>query len=102
MAGFVAPLIEELIFRAALYPWLRQKFGMWPGVVVSSVIFGMIHPTVANAVAAMILGAAFALLYEKSRSIWIPLILHIVNNTALMVLAFFAVGIAEMFRVPIP
>lgn len=97
MAGIVAPLIEELIFRAILYTWLRQKIGIAPAAFASAVIFGMIHPTIANAVAAIVIGVAFALLYEKSRSLWVPLILHVINNTVLMVLAFFAIGLGEMF-----
>lgn len=41
----LAPLAEELVFRGFLYQYLRKAFGLLPCVVLSSVLFAVIHGT---------------------------------------------------------
>ena len=42
---FIAPLLEELVFRYFLYDrWARIKFGVWKGVLLSGFIFVICHP----------------------------------------------------------
>jgi len=100
MVGVVAPLVEELIFRAILYVKLRQRLGVMWATIISSLIFGVIHSSVAMGVSAAVMGVVLAWLYEKSRSLWLPLLLHIVNNTALFLFLVFVVGIQEIAGFP--
>jgi CAAX protease family protein len=97
MVGVVAPVVEELIFRAILYVKLRQRMGMIGAALISSLLFGLIHPYVAMGVSAVVMGLALAWLYEKSRSIWVPLTLHIVNNSVLFLFLVLAVGLQDIF-----
>jgi membrane protease YdiL (CAAX protease family) len=39
----VAPLVEETIFRGYVYPVLARKFGIFLAVVLTGVLFGMVH-----------------------------------------------------------
>lgn len=39
----VGPLVEELIFRGLLQRALRQTWGPWPAVTLSSLAFGLVH-----------------------------------------------------------
>lgn len=42
---FVAPVMEEVVFRYLLYDrWLKQKWGWFWGFVVSSLLFVVCHP----------------------------------------------------------
>lgn len=100
MVAVVAPVVEELIFRAILYVKLRQRMGLIAAALLSSLLFGLIHPFVAMGVSAMLMGLVLAWLYEKSRSIWVPLILHIVNNGVLFFLLFFFVGLQDVLGKP--
>lgn len=43
VALIVAPLAEEFFFRGILFRSIRDRRGFWPGAIVSSVLFGMVH-----------------------------------------------------------
>lgn len=45
MAGIIAPITEELLFRGALMRGLMSKFGRWQAVLIQGAIFGSIHFT---------------------------------------------------------
>jgi membrane protease YdiL (CAAX protease family) len=76
----VAPFAEELFFRGFLYQAFRNSFGILPGALLSAVIFGAIHFEFFKLVQLAILGVILALLFEKTKSLWPPIMLHAVNN----------------------
>src|ERR1700674_15762 len=43
MAVFVAPLVEETVFRGYLYPLFANSFGLLPGILLTGVLFGLMH-----------------------------------------------------------
>jgi membrane protease YdiL (CAAX protease family) len=43
MAVMVAPLVEETVFRGYLYPLFAKSFGIAPAVVVTGILFGLMH-----------------------------------------------------------
>lgn len=43
MAVMVAPLVEETVFRGYLYPLFAKSFGIAPGVVLTGILFGLVH-----------------------------------------------------------
>jgi membrane protease YdiL (CAAX protease family) len=90
--GIIDPFAEELVFRGVLYQWLRDHFGMWPGIVVSSLIFGLAHGDLAVGGAAAILGIVLAWTYEKSHSLWPPVVIHVINNSIKIILLFGALA----------
>ena len=77
----VAPLAEEIFFRGFLYQAFRNSFGVLPGALLSALIFGAIHFEFFKLVQLAILGLILALLFEKTKSLWPPIILHALNNT---------------------
>ena len=76
----VAPLAEEIFFRGFLYQAFRNSFGVLPGALLSALIFGAIHFEFFKLVQLAILGVILALLFEKTRSLWSPIMLHAINN----------------------
>ena len=42
-AVFVAPLVEETVFRGYLYPVLARSFGLAAGIAVTGTLFGLLH-----------------------------------------------------------
>jgi membrane protease YdiL (CAAX protease family) len=76
----VAPLAEELFFRGFLYQAFRNTLGVLPGALLSALIFGAIHFELFKLVQLAILGVILALLFEKTGSLWPPIMLHAVNN----------------------
>lgn len=45
MAVFVAPLVEETVFRGYLYPLFAKSFGVWTSILLTGVLFGLMHGT---------------------------------------------------------
>jgi membrane protease YdiL (CAAX protease family) len=80
LGGLVAPFGEELFFRGVLYRWIRDRWGVGWGIGVSSVIFGVLHGELSLAVAAALLGVILAWVYERSQSLWSPVLIHVINN----------------------
>jgi hypothetical protein len=79
-AGVVVPVAEEIFFRGVLYRWLRDKWGVAVGAIVSGLVFGIAHLEPATAIPAAIMGVTLALVFEKSKSLWPSILIHILNN----------------------
>jgi membrane protease YdiL (CAAX protease family) len=80
----VAPPSEELFFRGFVFGGLRRRLPLLTAALASGAIFGIFHFTGEDSLAAIpqlaILGAMLAWLYEKTGSLWPPIILHALNN----------------------
>ncbi len=78
----LAPFAEEICFRGMLFGGLRTKLPFWAAALGAGAFFGLLHFTTGpSAVPSLIaLGVIFALVYEKTRSIWPAIIMHVVNN----------------------
>ncbi|MCR4835079.1 MAG: CPBP family intramembrane metalloprotease [Bacteroidaceae bacterium] len=78
---FMGPLSEELVFRhAILGGMLRRGVSPWIAILVSSLLFGIIHWNPIQVLFASALGVMLGILYAKSQSIVPSLIYHIINN----------------------
>jgi len=80
LVGLAVPFAEEVFFRGVIYRWLRDRWGLWAGVIISSMVFGLVHGNVAMAASNFILGIILALMYEYSGSLWPAVAVHSVNN----------------------
>lgn len=81
MVGFVIPIMEEVIFRAAIINyWLKDLPIV--GIAVSALIFGAFHsPTnVTSYFIYTLMGVVLAILYYKSQRIEVSIGVHILNN----------------------
>ncbi|MEI8294353.1 MAG: CPBP family intramembrane glutamic endopeptidase [bacterium] len=76
IALVAAPLTEELIFRGCLYGMLRQVGGRIVATAVSALLFALIHGHIPSLAGLVILAVGLALLYEKTGSLWAPILLH--------------------------
>jgi hypothetical protein len=81
LIGCILPGVgEEIFFRGFLGRGLVARHGMWLGLALSSVIFGIAHLEPAQAVATAILGLGFHLVYLSTKSILAPMLSHALNN----------------------
>ena len=78
--GIAAPIAEEVIFRGLIFKRMRERYNRWPSIIISSVIFGLIHGNLIQFIYAFILGVLMAYTYEKFGSIWAPIIFHVIAN----------------------
>ncbi|MGN7478349.1 lysostaphin resistance A-like protein [Solibacillus silvestris] len=76
----LAPIWEELLFRGILLRRFTLKWSPQKSIVVSSVIFGIIHLNPINIVFAFALGCVLGYAYLKTKNIVVPMLLHSFSN----------------------
>lgn len=92
--GLLGPLAEELYFRGLLHGWLAARLGTWPSVLISSALFGLGHfDNVGVMASSFILGLICALALERSRSLWLPISLHVVNNSLVILVLYWGAAL---------
>lgn len=81
IAAVCAPLVEEVMFRGALYGWLRSKLSLWPCLFISGFIFAVVHPQGPIGVFPLcIIGMFFAVLREWRGNFVAPMLAHAIHN----------------------
>jgi membrane protease YdiL (CAAX protease family) len=89
LAVSLAPLAEEFIFRFFIYGVARRYFGKVIGVLASALLFAAVHAHLPSFAPLFVLGACFAIAYEWSGSILVPMTMHaLFNAITLTALAF--------------
>lgn len=86
LIGIATPLAEELFFRGVLYNWMRSRWSLPVALVFNGVLFGLIHLFYPPAYIVLVggLGMVFAYAYERTGSLWTPIVLHATHNTAVI------------------
>lgn len=80
-AAIISPIYEEIFYRGFLYRWLRIRLGMGWALILSSFIFTIVHIPTYNVMPVNFLsGLIFAWAYERTNSIWPPVIIHGLTN----------------------
>lgn len=91
----LASFSEEVMFRGFLYTGLRDRLPFWPAVLLTSLIFGLIHvlnvflighflAASIQATAAVLSGLLFLALRLGTRSLWPVILFHAAWNAGLI------------------
>lgn len=86
----VVPAIgEELLFRG----YLQQKFSnrlsnYHIAILITAFLFSAIHFDLQAIIPRFVLGVLLGYLYFWSRSIWLPILAHFINNAQVVILSF--------------
>lgn len=89
LAVSLAPLAEEFIFRFFFYGVAKRYFGRVVAVVASALLFAAVHGHLPSFAPLFVLGSCFAIAYEWSGSILVPMMMHaLFNAITLTALAF--------------
>ena len=87
VVGLLAPLAEELVFRGAvLRALLRWKSNPGVGIVISALLFALIHANPVQMPHAFLVGLLLGWMYYRTDSIVPGVVFHWVNNTVAYVL----------------
>jgi len=87
LAVAIAPVAEELAFRGYLYGVIKRFFGAVPALVLSGILFALIHLNLPSFFPLLVLGWVFALAYELSGSLLVPMTMHALFNALNLILA---------------
>jgi membrane protease YdiL (CAAX protease family) len=80
MAVLVAPITEECLFRGFIYNILKNKSGAISAAIASSILFSAVHTSLAQFIPLTLFALVQCYLYEKSRSLVLPIIFHMLFN----------------------
>ncbi len=82
LVALVGPVVEELFFRGGiLRVLLRTCRRPWVAIVVSGLIFGIVHMNPAQVVFASLAGMLLGWLYWRTRSLIPCMVVHVLNNS---------------------
>lgn len=76
----IGPILEELIFRYLIYNNLNKFNNKNTSIILSSLIFALVHNGFINIVYAFIIGTILTIIYSKNKNIKEVIILHMVAN----------------------
>jgi membrane protease YdiL (CAAX protease family) len=84
----LAPFAEELMFRGLLLDWLKQKLAAWQAVLISSLVFALLHDNHLTMGLAgwieladrFLMGVGASILAIRGRSLRGPFVMHAAGN----------------------
>lgn len=83
----LAPLVEEIVFRRLFMGYLDRSVPAFASVLLSSLLFGVVHIAPPVMVYATFLGMGCALVTRFHNSLRAGFIVHLVNNVAVQLIA---------------
>ena len=83
----LAPLAEEIVFRRLLMGYLDRSVPAFASVILSSLLFGLVHIAPPVMVYATFLGMGCALVTRFHNSLRAGFIVHLVNNVVVQLIA---------------
>lgn len=77
--AIIPALVEELLFRGTICKVL-SVYGKGTAVVVSAVLFSLMHTNIEQALYTLVAGLLLGWIYVETKNILYPILLHFVNN----------------------
>lgn len=90
LGGVVAPLAEEVLFRGFVYTGLRSAWGVGWALVISSLIFAVIHGFAGVIPPIFVMAIILALTYEYTGSLWPAVAVHAAVNSFSFIASYLA------------
>jgi membrane protease YdiL (CAAX protease family) len=88
--AFFPALFEEVFFRGAmqnlLVRWWKKPL---IAILVTSIVFSLVHSSVYLFVSRLALGFALGLMFQTARNIWVNVIAHFLNNAIAVTQLFY-------------
>ena len=85
---FLAPVIEEFFFRGILLTRWTVKWGVARSIFASSFVFAFLH---LDPIGAFCFGCVMAVFYIRTKSLFIPMSIHIANNSIPSIIGWFEI-----------
>lgn len=76
----MAPIAEELLFRGIIQGELRKAMPEWLAIVLQAIIFALFHMQPVQITYVLVPGLLLGIAYAWSRTLWVPVLMHILFN----------------------
>lgn len=85
-----AIVLEEIIYRGIIYSTIRERIGIIPGVILSSLLFAVGHmrSSADTIIAMFFVGIILALIYERTKSLYPLMLAHAINNLIVLITVY--------------
>jgi uncharacterized protein len=91
--AIAAPVFEELLFRGFLLPSLSRYFSTWNAVLLSGLIFAVVHLSLAEVLPLTVLGIVLGFVYARTQNLLASMLLHGLWNAG-TILSLYLLGSA--------
>ena len=88
MIGILPAICEELFFRGGMQKLLYRCFSVHFAIWLSAFIFSAIHMQFYGFLPRFILGLFLGYIYYWTKNIWVPIVLHLINNGVQVILIY--------------
>lgn len=95
--ALLQPVIEELVFRGIIFSSLR-RFGDSFALLISAILFSLFHGNFAQGPNAFVVGLVIGYFVLCTGSLWVGIIIHVVNNSMVLLLNFASQGLSPVFQ----
>lgn len=92
MSLIIAPIGEEALMRGFIYPVLRRKLSVTSTIVITALLFAMLHGNLVQIVLTIPLGIALGYLYERTHNLLACISMHMLFNATALLLPSVHVG----------
>ena len=92
----LAPACEELLFRGALYGWLRGRLPLVAAVVISAALFGGAHLIPPLFPYLFVFGVVAAVVYQITGSTLVTFLMHAGQNTLAVAATYYAIATGKL------
>ena len=89
LTALVPAFCEELLFRGFMLSTLRRTMPDWVAALICAVLFALAHVSPARMLPMLLFGFFLSLAGCLSGSVWIPMIMHFVNNAFVVISVYF-------------
>ncbi|MSP14130.1 MAG: CPBP family intramembrane metalloprotease [Chloroflexi bacterium] len=93
--AIVAPIVEETLFRGVLYQWLRARTNVVVAIILTAAIFGAAHGIPLIFPSLFAVGLVLTIAFEWSKSIWVNIAVHAMQNGLVVLLVFFLMAFPQ-------
>ena len=89
MIVLLAPIIEEIVFRGLFYAALKSYFPWFVSIILTSVIFSLIHENILAFTLLFSLSLLLTFIYELYGKLLYPILIHSCFNISMLFLIYF-------------
>jgi membrane protease YdiL (CAAX protease family) len=92
LAGVLAPVTEEVLYRLFTFLPMQERWGFWGGAVSSSLVFALMHLNLYWFGEMIVVGVGLAFVYYSTGSLISAMVAHSVINTSKILMLFWGVS----------
>ncbi len=99
IVGVLAGVSEELFFRGALQRiFMSGRMNVHVAIWLTAFVFSAFHLQFFGFLPRLLLGAYFGYLFYWSKSLWLPIVMHVFNNSMVVCVMWRENSVGEMAR----